>query len=659
VRVQLSNPQLIRSAAILGAGLAFITASLGAPQEGLRQTLEEKVSRAGVFFRADAPRVLRNQDDPDLPLYLEIINGVEKTGHSTARRLVQFLNRDPLKLEGVKVYIKPSGANRVFADDPIQLGSSKEFSFDARVENQPFTIPDRMKKTLEIPLSLIQAYLDHHYVGGPFDSIDLKASFDVTAWPAQDFCLRVRLKAPPLPQLSNWYRGDIHYHSTFTDNPAERGNPLGVSKQVALDAGLNWVVLTDHSTDLGEDEFAKELKEAKGYSDGRFMFIRGEEVTVASASPSNFTTLHLLALPSPDNPDKGFPDAAAKPGSVILTGDGSPGSAAMPLKDALARVAAAGGVAYAAHPFDPISPILRGGSWDVALDFLASGGQGLQAGLVGLESWNRAATHTANEARDPFCLHQDADPSACFRPDKDANQYTRLEKGIEMGWRPLLIDGLKPSEKSGDSPRFKVFMAAGSDAHGDFDFEATLDALDFLSKPMRGVSGYAEDNAFGKLSTVVYCPAGMGPRGENILQALRDGRSVLSNGPLLVAGFDVNGNGSIGDPEDVTIGQQYASAAKEFLPLQVEWASSDEFGPLQSLRLIIGSKTGESDPIEVQIPPRKALASDGLYPIDLISHLGKLGPEWGYVRLAARTVSSAGEEFRCYTNPIWIRLGEH
>jgi hypothetical protein len=151
----------------------------------------------------------------------------------------------------------------------------------------------------------------------------------------------------------------------------------------------------------------------------------------------------------------------------------------------------------------------------------------------------------------------------------------------------------------------------------------------------------------------------MGPRGENVLQALRDGRSVLSNGPILVAGFDLNGNGSIDDPGDVIVGQQYSSTAKSFPPLQAEWVSSDEFGPLRSLRLIIGSASGESDPIEIQIPSPMGLASHGLFPLDLASHLEKLADGWGYIRLEARTVNSAGAEFRCYTNPIWIRLSEH
>ncbi len=632
--------------------------SVGAPQENPPLTYRERLARTGIFFRADAPSALRNHEDAYLPVHLEIINGVEKAGHSTARQLAKYLTRDPIQLEGVDIYVKPAGSKRRFANEPLRLGPGKDFSFDARAENHPFAIPDRMKKTLEIPLAAIRAYLERNYVTGPYDFIDLQVTFHVTGWPDQNFYLRVHLNQLSLPRLPNWYRGDLHYHSTYTDNAAERGNPLSITKQAALDADLNWVLLADHSTDLGEEEYARELQEVRGFRDGRFLFIRGEELTLTSSNPDKQATVHMIVLPSPDDPDKGFPGAPGTSGPSILTGDGSPGSAAMPLKEALARVAAAGGFAYAAHPFDPISPLLRGGTWDIALDFLAPGGKQLQAGLVGLESWNRATTATADEARDPYCVRQDADPSACFQPDKDANQYTRLEKGIELGWRPLLIQGLKSQEKGGDAPPFKVFLAAGSDAHGDFNFEASMDVLDFLSKPMRGVSGYAEDNTLGKLSTVVYCPAGMGRRGENVLQALRNGRSVMSNGPLLMAGFDVNANGSLDDPQDVGIGQQFASPSKAFLPLQVEWVSSAEFGALKSLRLVVGSSTGEAVPIEVPLPPQKALASEGLYPIDLHPSIEKLGTGWGYVRLEARTLNSAGEEFRCYTNPIWIRITE-
>ncbi len=642
-------------AAVVGLLLA---SSPARPQEKSSSELREKASRLGVFFRADAPAALRNSSDAYLPVYLEIINGVEKAAHTTGTTVAQYVKREPLRLEGVNIFVKPAGAKRRFADEPLHLGNSKDISFDTRTNGQPFAIADRLKKNLEIPLELIETYLNRHFIGGPFEVVDLWVAFRVADWPNQNIYLRVRLHAPPLPEIPGWCRGDVHYHSAFTDNPAERGYPLNVTKQGALDAGLNWLVLTDHSTDLSQEKYAEELREARKYRDGRFLFIRGEEVTVASGKEALLTTLHMLAMPSPDDPEKGFPDSPDGSNRAILTGDGSLSSPAPPLRDTLRRIAATGGFAYAAHPFDPISPVVRGGSWDLGLDFLAPGGQQLQPGLVGLEPWNRATAATADDALDPFCLHPEADPAACFQPDKEANHYVRLEKGIELGWRPLLLKGLGAQGGSGKPSPIKVFLAAGSDAHGDLNYEATMDVVDFLSKPSRGLTGYAEDNALGKLSTVVYCANGMGPRGESVLQALREGRSIATNGPLLIAGFDQNANGGLDDAEDVGIGQEISSSLQGLPPLELDWVSSKEFGPFESIRLLVGSKAGESKPEEIPIPPLKTLTSGGLSALDLRPRLEGIPGPWIYLRLEGRTRNSAGEEFRCYTNPIWVRLTE-
>jgi hypothetical protein len=625
-------------------------------QQEMASQLAEKIPQTGVFFRADAPRVLRNSNDPYLPLCLEIINGVEKTAHTTGAGLSQYIRREPLKLMGVNVFVKPAGTKRQFVAAPLLFGNGEDFSFDARSNGQPLSVADRMKKTLEVPRESIDTYMRQHFIGGPFHAVDLWVSFRLAAWPTQDFYLRVELNAPPLPQLPGWYRGDMHYHCGYTDNPAERGYPLSVTKQAALHAGLDWLILADHSTDLSAERYAQELQEVQKLRDGRLMLIRGEEVTTASSKQTLLNTVHMVALPSPEDPEKGFPNPANPQEDVILTGDGSIASAALPIKEALARVAAAGGFAYAAHPFDPISPVMRGGSWDLESDFLAPEGTQLQAGLVGLEPWNRATMATADDARDPYCLHRDADPNACFQPDSQANQYARLEKGIELGWRPLLQRGLQASSDSPHAPAFKVFLAAGSDAHGDFNYEATMDVVDFLGKPSRGLSGYAEDNALGKISTVVYAPQGMGAKGENILRALKSGRSVMSNGPLLIAGFDRNPKGSLDDSGDVGIGDSLSVSLAQLPPLQLAWVSSAEFGPLESIRLIVGSQQGESPPQEIPVPASKQMASGDLIPVDLRPFLGKNKGSWGYIRLEARTRNATGEEFRCYTNPVWLEI---
>ena len=637
--------------------VCFVAAPAAFPQVNgsVVSDLKERLSRTGVFFRADAPRSLRNSGDNNLPIFVEIINGVEQEAHTTGSSVSNRFKRGPLSFQGVNVFVKPTGARHQFTAEPLLLGSSKNFSFDARVDGQPLAVPDRFKTTLEIPVATIQSFLSAHFLGGPFTSVDFWVSIRAVDWPDQGIYLRVEMNAPPLPQIPNWYRGDIHYHSGYTDNPAERGYPLDVTRQSAIQAGLDWLLLTDHSTDLSPTSYQAELDDVKKLRDSRLMLIRGEEITTASGKDALLTTVHMVAAPSPDDPDKGFPDPRNPDSSVIVTGDGSYSSAAVPLREALARISAAGGFAYASHPFDPISPIMRGGRWDLAADFLAPGGKQLPAGLVGLEPWNRATSATANDIRDPFCIRTHQVANDCFQLDAVANQYARLESGIKLAWQPLLQRGLAPRTDGPDAPSFKPFLAAGSDAHGDLNYEATMDVTDFLGNAARSLNGYAEDNALGRISTVVYAPGGMGPRGENVLRALRDGHTVGSNGPILIAGFDRNANGSLDDPGDVGIGQEISSPLKSLPALQLEWVSSEEFGPIQSIQLVVGTLAGELPPVEVPVPPAKALASGGLVPLDLGPILKPGSQDWRYIRLVANTRNGADNEFRCYTNPIWIK----
>jgi hypothetical protein len=59
--------------------------------------------------------------------------------------------------------------------------------------------------------------------------------------------------------------------------------------------------------------------------------------------------------------------------------------------------------------------------------------------------------------------------------------------------------------------------------------------------------------------------------------------------------------------------------------------------------------------VDVPVPAGKALASGGLVPVDLKAILKEGSPEWKYIRLVASARNSANNEFRCYTNPIWIK----
>ena len=77
------------------------------------------------------------------------------------------------------------------------------------------------------------------------------------------------------------------------------------------------------------------MKDIVKYRDDKFMLIRAEEVTVTSGQTKP-TTDHMLAMPSPDDPDKGFPDPADASSAMIASGDGSTSSPGIPVADSLA-----------------------------------------------------------------------------------------------------------------------------------------------------------------------------------------------------------------------------------------------------------------------------------------------------------------------------------
>jgi hypothetical protein len=112
----------------------------------------------------------------------------------------------------------------------------------------------------------------------------------------------------------------------------------------------------------------------------------------------------------------------------------------------------------------------------------------------------------------------------------------------------------------------------------------------------------------------------------------------------------------LGDSGDVGIGDSLAVSLGHLPPFQLAWVSSAEFGPLESIRLIVGSPEGESQPQEIPVPASRQMASGGLIPVDLRPFLGKNRDRWGYIRLEARTRNATGEEFRCYTNPVWLEI---
>jgi hypothetical protein len=487
------------------------------------------------------------------------------------------------------------------------------------------------------------------------DAIQLKVSvyykddwFNYT----EDRYLRVHVGNGAFPWPEDWFGGDTHYHSMYTNNLYEFGVPLPAVKLSAVAMGLHWLTVTDHSCDLDET------------GDGTYSYATQQwEYTIQS--PSGIQTVYRnvndygssWGSTGADIADLESPDFRLYRGVEInlssVDGDSwektlhtlfynphyihSPYSGAIgerpvfpSLPDGLDMLAT-DGFAYAAHPIDDLSAEWAG--LDFGVNGAAWGDQDystalLRGGFRGVEAFNTRATRYSTDQNNPW-----ADFDAGVSPD---DPYPNgLLAGISL-WDQLLR-----SDIASGSPR-KVFFSGGSDAHGDMNYSAHM-----------SLDNYATDNAMGKVQTVVhvpgsYAPGSLPPIGE-ILTAFRAGRSVITDGPFLEIGLDRDGDGDWYETDDLMIGDDGIADPRFTLPLQVRWASLPEFGAVASIELVAGN--GVSTTTLATLTP-------GNFGGESTVDLNGFGLDGTYYLRAQLLTSDGDAGHRAYTNPIWITFEE-
>ncbi len=152
-----------------------------------------------------------------------------------------------------------------------------------------------------------------------------------------------------------------------------------------------------------------------------------------------------------------------------------------------------------------------------------------------------------------------------------------------MGWLPQ------------DEPR-RMFMAGGSDAHGDFNYRRE----GYMTGPTR-----VTDDALAKVRNLVEVgvprgpcsaidgkchgldPAVPGHSQDQVVEALAEGRSSVTDGPALRIVVDRNRNHVI-DAADTPMGGVIDLFPGEPLPLLIQAESTAEFGTLASMDLYVG-----------------------------------------------------------------------
>ena len=480
---------------------------------------------------------------------------------------------------------------------------------------------------------------------------------DHLEWSRQQLQVYLAVDQLPLRDSPCWFYGDTHTHSEFTSDMKEFGSPLPDMAAASAAIGLDWAIITDHSVDLSlanpYSSPGPEPWDALGMQAGydplhRVRLLRGEEVSVKSTPRGWFfgksQTLHLLVY----GIQKRIPGAmwAAEPGYMrllppkllrmfrkqikpALVGDIHPLEDVLTGSQGLGQVSVLqqGGLAFAAHPATAAQEDC--GRWEDGDDQL------LQRFGHGMEAWNtRSSRYTARAEFNPY-PHW-----------KLESNWAENQRGIQQWERSLRqkVTAWKPGDAA---PRF--VLLAGTDAHGGFNYTVGWGAsLDLMT---------ANDNAFGKVRTLLYFPAlenageRQVPPEDDILLAIRSGRAVITDGPVvsLTARFEGQRAG-LGDL--LTIGPAPASTGR--VEIDLHFASTSEFGEQPQQLLLSGFFASPAQSLAWEIPyqPGKRLQLPDRLPEGigyLRASVETRGPIPGKVK--AKTVQ---DTYRCFTNPVFL-----
>ncbi len=411
---------------------------------------------------------------------------------------------------------------------------------------------------------------------------------DIGGWLDPDWSahshFNVTIANDTLPTLTDWHAGDTHYHSSYTDNAVEFGFPVEATVEAGKSIGLDWNAITDHSFDVGDSKTTDSnhkwevLKsDVSSYTSESYRLILGEEVSCyGHENPPNPLVprgvVHFLVFGMENFTTVGGTELNFIPGGHDDPWCNDP---TWDLEDVIDVVNSQGGVCYAAHPEGhrgAVAEALDRVPW-ITEDYDLTGYNGLQV-------WNMI------------------------------NNDHERDLGLEQ-WKRLLLNGRKD-----------VFVAGGSDAHGDFSHATTV-LGDF-------------DNAFGKVRTCVYTETFSN---DGILNALKNGHSIMTDGPLVIFNM-TNEHG-----ETAIIGDEIAG--RDF-SLNLQWGSTSEFGNVDHIyvhRGIIGKNETELSDL--------SLAPDNLEGNITFNDLQSYIPSDtdSYIRINATT----DKGYRVYTNPIFLK----
>ncbi|MCB9194733.1 MAG: T9SS type A sorting domain-containing protein [Flavobacteriales bacterium] len=501
--------------------------------------------------------------------------------------------------------------------------------------------------------------------------------------------MRVFRSDEDIPTLTDFYRGDTHLHSIFTQNDAETGLPMKATKEAGKLIGLDWITSTDHTSDYDNygttvsANWARIQSDVQQFNqeDPSLIYIAAQEVALNNHEDK---LVHMLAYPSYSHPyDFSF----------IGDGDGDLVSTSVSINSALNNIVNNDGFAYAAHPFAtedalPTIPV-NGSIWNIGHSGFPSNGSNfpvtggniicndlsapsdvfssetgklIKDGLAGAQIWNvRNTLEMTGDELDPWDIDNGGDGFTEIDTNSYGHHLNRFRQGQEI---VNFINqlGLQMINNDPSYQNWKLYYSGGADAHGSFNSSNTDDFGGF---------GTINDNAVGKVNTVVYCPNGMGVDGGGVLKSLQNGNSTISDGPIMAIGISSDGNNASNEilmGEDAVVDIDFTTDYY----VNFDFATTQEFGDIKWFKFIVGTEDGEQ---EIYIGDAWTRQGSQHYSVSLDNLISQaLGladfpqKKYMYIRVEMQTyvdlsanssIHRIGYQYHhSFSNPIWIKYDE-
>ena len=380
--------------------------------------------------------------------------------------------------------------------------------------------------------------------------------------------------------------GDLHVHSHYSQSHVEFGPPLAVIGVLARAQGLAFAAITDHSYDLAcsIDDYLKSdsnlvrwktfQEEINAEREDGVVLIPGEEISCLN---SKGNVIHLCGV--------GLKEFI--PGTMDGARKNRHREKQLTVGEAVGMIHQQGGIALAAHP---------GTRTDLLQKMFLSRGQ-----------WS---------VNDLLC---------------GINAMQIFNGGFTSSWRNGKALWINMMQRG-----LKVPVAAGNDAHGDFNRYRAI-AVPFLeiSENPGRYMGYARTGIYGRHATA-----------SELMAALRRGETFITTGPFAAICSSDSSDASI-------VGHRPVSSDLREIFLHV--ISTPEFGHIRSME-VYGDERKQSGLPEKKIFSRNY--TDVNYKIceriDLVSLPAKLSYLRAEVRCSSSDVNAGGGQSAAYTSAVYF-----